>query len=94
MVLGSKEEAVVDIVRDREMYGLDIVKKSGGRLRRGTVYVTLSQMERKGLIEARSVPATHPGRGPARRLYRVTEQGMRSFLRRHSPLPMATVKFV
>ncbi len=67
------------------MYGLDIVKESHGSLGRGTVYVHLSRMEERGLIEARQVPSRHPD-GPPRRLYRATEEGWSAFLRRHATL--------
>jgi DNA-binding PadR family transcriptional regulator len=35
------------------MYGLEIVKASGGKLARGTVYVTLGRMEEKGFVRSR-----------------------------------------
>jgi DNA-binding PadR family transcriptional regulator len=89
VTLSSKYELIIDLLRDGEMYGLDMVKKSGGKLRRGAVYLTLTAMEAEGLIEGTTIPATPP-RMP-RRLYRVTEDGLQTFLRRHaSPLPTAT----
>lgn len=88
MSLSHKEELVIDIVRDQEMYGLDIVKKSGGKFKRGTVYLTLSGMEERGLLEATVVPSRHEGCLPRRR-YRVTDRGMGTFLYRHHPLPTA-----
>lgn len=50
---------------------------SGGRLKRGTVYVTLGRMEDKGLIESRRESASHPGAALPRRLYRATALGRR-----------------
>lgn len=34
------------------IYGLDMVKASGGQLQRGTIYVLLGRMQDHGLIEA------------------------------------------
>jgi len=88
VTLSSKQELVIDLLRHGPMYGLDIVKKSGGNLRRGTVYLTLTAMEAEGLIEAEVIPAD-PAMMP-RRLYRVTDDGLQTFLRRHAaPLPTA-----
>ena len=70
------------------MYGLDIVRRSGGSLRRGTVYVTLSRMEDRGLVEGLRVAQDH---GLPRRAYRVTHEGRQEFLHRHVQLPRAVV---
>lgn len=86
--LGSKEELILDILRQEEMYGLDIIAKSNGGLKHGTIYVHLSRMEDKRLIQARVELPTRP-RGLPRRIYRVTEEGWRLFLERHSFLPEA-----
>jgi DNA-binding PadR family transcriptional regulator len=90
MALTSKEELIIDILGDQEMYGLDIVERSGGSLKRGVVYVTLSDMERQGLVEGRTTPR-HSWPTPNRRSYRVTEKGRNEFLRRHIDLPQAVV---
>jgi len=58
-----------------ELYGLEMVTRSGGRLKRGTIYTTLCRMEEKGLVESYLAPPPEPGRGPTRRLYRVTKYG-------------------
>lgn len=57
-----------------ETYGLDMVKQSDGRLKRGTIYVTLDRMEDKGFIESREEPTES---GPVRRLYRILGLGSR-----------------
>jgi DNA-binding PadR family transcriptional regulator len=51
------------------------VAASRGRLKRGSVYVTLGRMEQKGLVRSRV--EARPGEGPARRLYEPTAQGRR-----------------
>jgi DNA-binding PadR family transcriptional regulator len=56
-------------------YGLDLVASSRGRLKRGSVYVTLGRMEQKGLLTSRL--DERPGEGPPRRLYEPTPLGLR-----------------
>jgi DNA-binding PadR family transcriptional regulator len=59
------------------MFGLELVEASGGRLKRGTVYVTLGRMQDKGYVESR-LEDRHPGAiGLPRRLYRATAFGLR-----------------
>ena len=59
------------------MYGLQLVEESKGRLKRGTVYVTLGRMEEKGLIESELEPAPEGRGGLPRRMYRATRRGVR-----------------
>jgi DNA-binding PadR family transcriptional regulator len=59
------------------MYGLQLVERAGGALKRGTVYVTLGRMEAKGLVESEQ-EALPPGAiGLPRRVYRPTGLGER-----------------
>ncbi len=51
------------------MYGLDMVKQSGGQLGRGTVYVLLARLEERGLV------ASTCGEGELRRRYTLTRDG-------------------
>ena len=60
-----------------ERYGLELVADSNGRLKRGTVYVTLGRMEQKGLVESRIEASGAGGVGSARRLYSPTPLGKR-----------------
>ena len=75
--ISQKEELVFDLLGAKECYGLELVRNSGGKLKRGTVYVTLQRMEEKGLIESyvKEKPPTESG--IPRRLYRVTGHGAR-----------------
>lgn len=75
--LSSKEAVVLELLADGEQYGLGIVRQSGGRLKRGTVYTTLNRMQQKGLVSSRSEdkPAHVPG--IPRRLFRATAYGLR-----------------
>lgn len=65
------------LVMDPEMYGLDMVRKSNGTLKRGTIYVTLQRMEEKGLVSSeREKISTSPT--IPRRLYKPTPAGVHS----------------
>lgn len=78
--LSGKESVILDILIDsgnREKYGLEMVSESGGRLKPGTIYVTLSRMEDKGFVESRQEAQRKEAIGPPRRLYKVTGLGMR-----------------
>ena len=77
-----KEALVLELLLQKpssEMYGLELVAGSNKRLRRGTVYVTLSRMEDKGYIESRLEQPERPMSGLPRRLYRVTGYGQKVF---------------
>ena len=44
------------------MYGLELVKASNNKLKRGTVYVTLGRLEEKGFVRSRRErKERHPG---------------------------------
>jgi DNA-binding PadR family transcriptional regulator len=60
----ATELEILRLLRDHRggLYGLEIVKTSGGSLARGTVYTTLGRMEDKGLVKSRTQrDAQHPG---------------------------------
>jgi len=59
------------------MYGLLLVERSGGALKRGTVYVTLGRMEARGLVESAQEPLLPGSIGLPRRIYRPTALGER-----------------
>lgn len=65
------------LVARRARYALELVDASEGELKRGTVYVTLSRMEEKGLLEGETEVDAEPHPGLPRRLYRVTALGKR-----------------
>lgn len=72
--LSTSERLVLDLLDDGERYGLALVTASGGRLKRGTAYVTLARMEAVGLVTSRLEEAPAERGGPPRRLYRRTPQ--------------------
>jgi DNA-binding PadR family transcriptional regulator len=59
------------------MYGLEMVHHSQGSLGRGSVYVILSRMEKKGLVESR-IPKCDDHPGLPRPRYRITALGERA----------------
>jgi len=76
--LSEKEALILDLlVRHHELYGLQLVKASRRRLKRGTVYVTVGRMEGKGYIQSRLEDAPSGSGGLPRRLYEPTALGRR-----------------
>jgi len=75
----GKEIVVLYLLRDAPsgMYGLEMVEQSQGSLGRGSVYVILSRMEKKGFVESRTPKrADHPGLPRPR--YRITGLGLKT----------------
>ena len=76
--LSAKESLILELLgRGDELYGLQLVAASKGRLKRGTVYVTLGRMETKGYVTSRAEDAPEGAGGLPRRLYEATPQGVR-----------------
>ena len=71
------ESFILDLVEDRERYGLELVDLSAGRLKRGSVYVTLGRMEHKGFVISRQEERATSAIGLPRRLYRATPYGLK-----------------
>lgn len=66
------------LVEHGEMFGLQLVEASGGRLKRGSVYVTLGRMADKGFVESEQEARPDGAIGLPRRLYRPTALGKRA----------------
>jgi DNA-binding PadR family transcriptional regulator len=76
--LSPKESLILDLLaHGEEQYGLQLVTASKGRLKRGTVYVTLGRMEAKGYVTSRAEDAPDGAGGLPRRLYEATPFGLR-----------------
>ncbi len=75
----SKKELLIleMLIRNGEMYGLEMVKASSG-LKRGTIYVTLGRMADKGWVQSRQVKEAGVS-GLPRRLFQTTELGSRVY---------------
>jgi DNA-binding PadR family transcriptional regulator len=76
--LSGKERIVLELLAGEDrMYGLQLVAQSRGRLKRGTVYVTLGRMQQKNLIEAEPEKLSDDSGLVPRRMYRATPFGLR-----------------
>ena len=75
--LSTTERLILDLLRENELFGLQLVDRSQGALKRGTVYVTLGRMQDKGYVESRTEPLPPGAIGLPRRWYRPTEYGLR-----------------
>ena len=77
--LPATERLILELLLSNgTMFGLQLVEQSGGRLKRGSVYVTLGRMEEKGFIESEQEPRQPGAIGLPRRLYRPTALGERA----------------
>jgi DNA-binding PadR family transcriptional regulator len=72
--MSRTESLVMDLLRGRERYGLELVDASDGTLKRGSVYVILARMEEKGFVDSRQEERQGTS-GLPRRLYRATPYG-------------------
>jgi DNA-binding PadR family transcriptional regulator len=76
--LSGKEFLIMELLdRNGEMFGLEMVDRSEGELKKGTIYVTLGRMVDKELVEPLDT-AESDGSGP-RVLYIATDWGKRVF---------------
>jgi len=76
--LSATERLIIELLANHEeLFGLRMVELSQGRLKRGTVYVTLGRMQEKGYLESRQEPLPEGAIGLPRRLYRPTGLAMR-----------------
>jgi DNA-binding PadR family transcriptional regulator len=75
--ISSTESLVLDLLESAERYGLELVDASSGRLKRGSIYVTLGRMEAKGFVQSRQDDRAPGAIGLPRRLYRPTPYGLK-----------------
>jgi len=83
---GAKEEAretavLTGLLFHGWAFGLDLVKRNP-ELKRGSVYVTLGQLEKRGLLVSREETWSRDNFGARRRLYSLTDAGRDEALRR------------
>jgi DNA-binding PadR family transcriptional regulator len=80
LTLSGKELVVLQLLlREKRLFGLQLVAASKGRLKRGTVYVTLGRMEEKGYITSKLEAAPSGVGGLPRRIYAATSLGRRMY---------------
>jgi DNA-binding PadR family transcriptional regulator len=75
MRLSEKEALILTLLGKGELYGLELVDRSDGALKRGTAYVTLGRMEEKGLVTSRAEKTSPSTGGLPRRRYATTALG-------------------
>jgi PadR family transcriptional regulator PadR len=76
--LSRTERLILELLqRHGDMFGLQLIQRSHGSLKRGTVYVTLGRMQEKGYLESRQEDLPPGAIGLPRRLYRPTGQALR-----------------
>ena len=75
--ISATESLILDLLSGRERFGLELVETSGGRLKRGSIYVTLGRMEVKGFVESYQEERAAGAIGLPRRLYRATPYGLK-----------------
>jgi DNA-binding PadR family transcriptional regulator len=77
--LPAKQRLILELlVAQGPMFGLQLVEASDGRLKRGTVYVTLGLLEQKGYVESEQETPEPGAIGLPRRVYRPTGLGERA----------------
>ena len=85
LVKGSVVPAILALVRERPMYGYEMVKlvdaRTGGKLqwRQGTLYTALHKLESDGLITSNWKTA---GGDRSRKYYSITRRGRRELTKR------------
>jgi PadR family transcriptional regulator PadR len=79
---GTLELCVLSALRDRRLYGYDIIKRLRGldglMIGEGTVYPILSRFHREGLVTTALVESNE---GPARKYYELTSRGREELAR-------------
>lgn len=76
--LSTTERLILELLLVHgELFGLAMVEASKGRLKRGTVYVTLGRMAEKGFLESRQERLAAGATGLPRRLYTPTGHALR-----------------
>jgi DNA-binding PadR family transcriptional regulator len=75
--ISATESMIFDLIEQRERYGLELIEASAGRLKRGSIYVTLGRMEAKGFVTSRQEVRPAGAIGLPRRLYRATPYGLK-----------------
>jgi len=74
--VSRKEEIILKLlIGDDQKYGLQLIRESKGRLKRGTIYVTLYRLENKKLVKSKVEKRERYVSGMARRMYTITGLG-------------------
>ena len=77
--LAETELLILSLLQEGEQFPLRLADRSGGSLKRGTVYITLQRMQNKGYVESQVEPAIAGATGRPRRWYRPSAYGRQVF---------------
>lgn len=77
--LAGTERLIMTFLHEGEQFALRLADRSGGALKRGTVYITLQRMQSKGLVESSLEQAIAGAMGRPRRWYRPSAYGRQVF---------------
>ena len=75
--ISATESLVLDLLGHGERYGLEMIDVAAGKLKRGSIYVTLGRMEAKGFVTSRQEERQPGAIGLPRRLYKATPYGLK-----------------
>jgi len=79
LTLPPKERLILELLTaGGPQFGLQLVEASAGRLKRGTVYVTLGRLQQKGFVDSEQEAAAPGAIGLPRRIYGTTPLGERA----------------
>jgi PadR family transcriptional regulator, regulatory protein PadR len=73
--LARTERLILNRLTQGEEFALRLADRSGGALKRGTVYITLQRMESKWYVESKLEPSILGAMGRPRRWYRTSSYG-------------------
>ncbi len=75
-MLKRKQLVILELLLEHgELYGLEMVDKSAGRLSRGGIYVVLGRMTRRGYVTPRDEPPPKHRGGLPRKMYKISPLG-------------------
>ena len=77
--LAETELLILSLLQEGEQFPLRLADRSGGSLKRGTVYITLQRMQSKGYVESHVEPLIQGATGRPRRWYRPSAYGRQVF---------------
>ena len=78
MLLSKTEFLILSIMSKngfRELYGLEMLELSDGKIKRGTIYTTLQRMQDKEFVTSYKEDKPDNVPGNPRRLYKITGKG-------------------
>ena len=77
--LAGTELLILGVLLEGEQFPLRLADRSGGSLKRGTVYITLQRMQSKGYVESHLESHLPGAVGRPRRWYRASAYGRQVF---------------